>query len=258
MEIIFKVIIITTISGVGGTGMGGILAAVLGRHSDRIISILLGFAAGVMTGVVCLDLLPGSLMPEGTSAPMNVLTVAAGVLSGFLAIYLLNRWIDSKTASSDSSSKAASMIAAGAVMAVAIALHNLPEGMVIGASFANGSSSASLSRSGIIMAAVMGLHDVPEGMAVSAPLISGGMGAAKAAALAAASGVPTVLGAVFGYYIGAMNPLMLSLSLAFAGGAMLYVVFGELMPESVSLLPGKIPAFSMIAGVLAGMVIVFA
>ena len=82
MEIIFKVIIITTISGVAGTGMGGILAAVLGRHSDRIISILLGFAAGVMTGVVCLDLLPGSLMPEGTSAPMNVLTVAAGVLSG--------------------------------------------------------------------------------------------------------------------------------------------------------------------------------
>lgn len=140
----------------------------------------------------------------------------------------------------------------------AIALHNLPEGMVIGASYAASPDvTASLfSGSGFIMAIVIGLHNIPEGMAVSVPLISGGMGKAKAISLTALSGLPTVIGAVMGFALGGINSMMLTLSLGFASGAMLYVVFGELLPESILMWKSKLPALSLFIGVLVGFLLV--
>ena len=126
---------------------------------------------------------------------------------------------------------------AGLVMMIAIALHNLPEGMVIGASYAMEDDLMSniFSGSGFIMAIVIGLHNIPEGMAVSVPLISGGMGKWKAVGLTALSGLPTVIGALL---------------------AMLYVVFGELLPESILMWKSKLPSLSLFAGVLVGFLLV--
>ena len=109
---------------------------------------------------------------------------------------------------------------AGLVMACAIALHNMPEGMVIGASFA-GDAGNLTGGAGLIIAVVIGLHNIPEGMAVSVPLISGGTSKWAAVGITALSGAPTILGAVIGYSLGLLSPLWLSLSLSFAGGAML-------------------------------------
>ena len=106
------------------------------------------------------------------------------------------------------------------------------------------------------MATVIGLHNIPEGMAVSVPLISGGMGKSKAVLLTALSGFPTVIGALLGFAIGGINEIMLVLSLGFASGAMLYVVFGELLPESILMWKSKLPALSIFAGVLAGFLLV--
>ena len=108
------------------------------------------------------------------------------------------------------------------------------------------------------MAVVIGLHNVPEGMAVAVPLISGGMRKSKAAALTAITGAPTVLGAILGFYLGTMGPSALSLSLSFASGAMLYVVFGELMPESILMWQSKLPALATVIGMLTGLVIIYA
>ena len=150
------------------------------------------------------------------------------------------------------------MLVAGLVVMIAIALHNLPEGMVIGASYAlEPDLIANLfSGSGFIMAIVIGLHNIPEGMAVSVPLISGGMGKTKATLLTALSGLPTVFGALLGYALGGINDLMLVLSLGFASGAMLYVVFGELLPESILMWKSKLPALSLFIGVLVGFLLV--
>ena len=106
------------------------------------------------------------------------------------------------------------------------------------------------------MAIVIGLHNIPEGMAVSVPLITGGMGRVKAVLLTALSGLPTVLGALLGYALGGINEIMLVLSLGFASGAMLYVVFGELLPESILMWKSKLPALSLFVGVLAGFLLV--
>ena len=106
------------------------------------------------------------------------------------------------------------------------------------------------------MAIVIGLHNVPEGMAVSVPLISGGMGKLKAVLLTALSGLPTVFGALLGFALGGISDIMLVLSLGFASGAMLYVVFGELLPESILMWRSKLPAFVLFIGVIVGFLLV--
>ena len=147
------------------------------------------------------------------------------------------------------------LFVAGIVMACAIALHNVPEGMTIGASYA--SNGGVLGSSALILAVIIGLHNIPEGMAVSVPLISGGMKKAKAVLITAASGIPTILGALLGYLLGEIGPMGLTMSLGFASGAMLYVVFGEILPQSILMYHSKLPAFSTIVGILAGLLIIF-
>jgi len=268
-----NVALVTTLATVGGTGMGGVTACLFRKDSSRTVSLLMSFAAGVMTAVVCFDLLSGALSAEGPGGA-SLLWVVLGVMLGYGVIYLLNVWVDQSTGGNRpartqsagpnrSGSGVAvqplhsSLLVAGLVMAAAIALHNLPEGVVIGAAFAKSGGDAVAVQSGIVMAAVIGMHDVPEGMAVAVPLISGGMSKAKAVAVTAATGVPTVLGAVLGYYLGSLGPGALSMSLSFASGAMLYVVFGELLPEAVSLWQSQLPALAAVVGIMTGMVIIY-
>ncbi len=274
------IILITFISGVVGTGLGGVIGAVLKRDSNKIVSLLLSFAAGIMLAVVCFD-----LMSEAVEIMENKLTpliVVAAVVVGYAVVYLLNLFIDKRTnhevkhidenhpATADDldelihsnhyethKNDKSNLFIAGLVMMFAIALHNLPEGMVIGASYATDDVMKTLfTGSGFIMAVVIGLHNVPEGMAVSVPLISGGMKKPKAVLLTALSGLPTVFGALLGYALGGINDIMLVLSLGFASGAMLYVVFGELLPESILMWRSKLPAFALFIGVIVGFLLV--
>ena len=140
-------------------------------------------------------------------------------------------------------------------MACAIALHNVPEGMTIGASYAIGGGE--MGRAALTLAILIGLHNIPEGMAVSVPLISGGMKKPKAVLITALSGLPTVIGAILGYLFGDIGLLGLALSLGFASGAMLYVVFGEILPQAYLMYHSKAPAFSTIGGMAVGLLIIY-
>ena len=279
------IIVITFISGVVGTGLGGVIGAVLKRDSNKIVSLLLSFAAGIMLAVVCFDLMsePVRMMEEGRLPAYTPLIVAIAVAVGYGLVFLLNYFIDKRTnhevehidenhpATADDLDELihadhyrkheqarSKLFVAGLVMMAAIALHNLPEGMVIGASYAAEDNLVQtlFASSGFIMAIVIGLHNIPEGMAVSVPLISGGMKKGRAIALTALSGAPTVLGALIGYALGGISDSMLGLSVGFASGAMLYVVFGELLPEAILMWKSKLPAFSLFIGVLAGFLLV--
>ena len=279
MDVIMTLFLTTFIAGVVGTGLGGLVGALLQKDSNRTVSLLLSFAGGVMLAVVCFD-----LVVEAIETQVGVFTVIASVAIGVAVIYFLNWLIDRKTNPEvphiDANhprthddldelihadhyqqhrkyedSKIA-LFVAGMVMACAIALHNVPEGMTIGASYA--SSEGVMGRAALVLAVLIGLHNIPEGMAVSVPLISGGMEKWKAVCITAASGLPTVLGALLGYWLGEIGPLGLCLSLGFASGAMLYVVFGEILPQAIIMYRSKLPAFSAIAGILAGILIIFA
>ena len=278
MGVIGTLLLTTAIAGVVGTGLGGLVGALLQKDSIRVVSLLLSFAGGVMLSVVCFD-----LVTEAIETEVGIMTVIAAIAVGVAVTYLLNYLIDKKTNPElphidEKHPKTAdaldelihsdhlehhyanrdnklSLFVAGVVMASAIALHNIPEGMTIGASYAG--NDGVMGKAALALAILIGLHNIPEGMAVSVPLISGGMGRGKAVLITASSGVPTVIGALLGYMLGEIGPLGLTLSLGFASGAMLYVVFGEILPQAILMYHSKLPAFSAIAGMLAGLIIIF-
>ncbi|MBS7402610.1 MAG: ZIP family metal transporter [Oscillospiraceae bacterium] len=279
---IYWIILVTAIAGVGGTGLGGAISACIRRDSSKVVSLLLSFAGGVMLAVVCFDLIMDAVNTE-LGKQGGLITVLLGIVIGYIVVGVLNLLIDEhtnpelehideahpKTADdldelihSDHLEKhmqeRSSLFIAGLIMATAIALHNLPEGMVIGAAYTGQSIEQVWSGSGFVMATLIGLHNIPEGMAVAVPLIAGGMGRGKAIAITALTGFTTVIGAIIGYLLGSMGDFMHVLALSFASGAMLYVVLGELLPESILMWRSKLPAAATMVGIILGMIIIFA
>ena len=256
-----QVILITFIAGVLGTGTGGLLGALFCRDSDKVTSLLVSFAAGIMLSVVCFNMIQEAIMPENASRQMSILLVEACIVLGFFMVWGLDlgMWKTGIGKRFDLG-KDSSLLTAGIVMILAISIHNLPEGMVIGASYAADAASpipGSVSA-GLILAIVIGIHDIPEGMAVAVALVNGGVSRLTAVLLTACSGLPTVIGAFAGWKLGTMGPVMLSLMLSFAAGAMLYVVIGELIPKAREMWDSQATGISMLAGLLTGMVIIFA
>lgn len=279
------IFLITSLTGAGGLALGGALAAAVRNPSGRAVSLLLRFTAGVMLSVVCFDLVGDA------AEASDILPVLCWIIIGYLCTYLLNCWIDKQahhthshggrehehhghhhdhghSREHDRSRHAPghdngelcacghhTLHTAGLVLAAAVALHNVPVGMAIGATFAG---TAHGGGGGVLAALIIGLHNIPEGMAVAVPLISGGMGRSRAAGAAALTGAPTVLGALAGFCLGTLGPAALTLALSFASGAMLYVVFGELLPESSLMWRGKAPSLAAVLGIITGMVIVYA
>ena len=285
MDAFLTVTLMTLIAGVGGTGLGGTLGALVRTESNRIVSLLLSATSGVMISIVCFELMVESLeAAQSVFSDGAVFVVCIAVLVGMAVVFLLNWLIDKRTegevphtASSlhpkthdnidelshidhynqhlKEHAPKRELWVAGVVIACAIALHNIPEGMSIGASY-NIDTEGGVSMA-LILAVLIGLHNIPEGMAVSVPLVAGGMKRIKAALLTAASGAPVVLGAWLGYWIGDIGAIGLAASLGFASGAMLYVVFGEIIPQAVLMYRSKVPAFFVIIGMLIGMIIIY-
>ena len=266
----------TAIAGIGGTGLGGIIGAMFKKDSNRTASLLLSFAGGVMVSIVCLDLILSAL------ETINKIWVVFGILAGVAMVYILNLYIDKATnheirhigknhpTTADDLDEIIhsnhlslhlrkhdtklSLFIAGLIMASAIALHNFPEGMTIGASYIN--NDGIMEGSALLLAILIGLHNIPEGMAISVPLINGGLRRTKAILITALSGTPTIIGALLGYIIGDIGNLGLGLSLSFASGAMLYVTFGEIFPQSILMYRSKLPTFFAILGLLVGLLVI--
>lgn len=274
--------LVTLIAGAGGTGLGGVVGALFNTESNKITSLLLAFAGGVMCAIVCLDLLAEAVTAANEVMSSGVILVVGTVFLGVFVVYGVS-WAIERHVSSQVPHRASGehpgtsddvdeliyadhwkhhqlngtkgeLMAAGIIMGVAIAMHNIPEGMTIGASFVI--SDDLLFGTGMTMAVLIGLHNIPEGMAVAVPLISGGMGRIRAILVTTASGLPTLLGAWLGLWLGDVGPLGLTLSLAFASGAMLYVVFGEIVPEAVLMHRSKAPGLAAIVGIMLGLLLV--
>jgi len=256
-----NIIVMSLFAGVIGMGLGSAITAIFGSRTDKMISIFLSFAGGVMVSIVLIELIPEAVEYS------NVGITAVGLAVGAAVVMLLNNVVDkishrntnkekSKLHESYTeffhsdemiSSKKKSMLRSGMIMLFAIALHNIPEGLAMGAA---GYHDAML---GLTLAIMIGLHNIPEGMAISAPLISGGLSKFKTLVLVMLTGATTVLGAVAGVLIGGISDLALALSFALAGGAMLYVVFGEILPQSIVTNKDRIPTIFALVGIIVGL-----
>lgn len=242
LEHLLQVTLIGLISGIVGTGTGGLSAFFINKISNRTLSLILEFSAGLMTAVVCFKLLPDAFELGG------ILVTLVGVLVGVGAILFIENFIR-KLDFLKRRYGGSSLLRAGILMAVGIALHNFPEGFAVGSGF-----EASLSL-GLTLTIVIVIHDIPEGIAMAIPMRVGGFSKTKAFVLTILSGLPMGLGALLGAVIGSISSKMIAACLGFAGGAMLYIIYGELVTESKKLYLGRLPSIGNVAGIICGIIV---
>ncbi len=202
------------------TGLGGLGLLVVRRPSERLLDVLLGATGGIMLAAAVFSLLVPAL--EGGT----VAEVVAGFAVGAGALALLDAYLPHVHArfpereSPEKERRAALLLSA-------LTIHNLPEGLAVGVAFAAGGSEL-----GVPVAVAIAVQNVPEGFAAAAPLLSAGAPAWVAVAFAAATGLVEPPAALLGFAIADSVSGILPFALAFAGGAMVYVVVDEMLPES--------------------------
>jgi ZIP family zinc transporter len=256
-----QMIFLSAAAGIIGTGLGGLLAAILlNRPSENMICWLLSFSAGVMVSITCFGLVPEAFKLAGVT--VSVL----GLLGGIVVVMALNHVIDRITITRKGNLKLhhahaelfhespiindnKRMLRSGVLMLFAIALHNIPEGMAIGA---GGSHNF---RLGALLAFMIAMHNIPEGMAIAAPMLAGGVNKGKVVFLTVLAGATTLFGGLIGIAIGSISDLAIALSLSAAGGAMLYIVFGEIIPQSIVMTKNRTASIVALFGIITGLIV---
>lgn len=241
MEGILKTTLLGLFFGTFGTTIGGILGIVTKKNSNKFLSFVLSFASGLMMSIICFDLIPEAL---GIS---SIYSVIFGVLIGIVTMIFCDIVVQRKfNKKVDEYNKKNDLLRTGIIVSIGLAIHNFPEGLAIGSGF-----EASL-RLGLGLAIAICLHDIPEGISMSVPMKNGGMKKSKVIFYVILSGVTTGIGAFFGAIIGSISENVISVCLSFAAGAMLYIVSGELIPESNKLYKGRMSAVGNMIGFIIG------
>ena len=243
MSRIWAVTLIGFITGMVGTGMGGMVAFFLHRPGKKVMAVILGFTGGIMLSVVCFDLIPQSFEAGG------MLIGFLGVITGAVGVLLMDMLI-SKTPEKPAVDKDMDFIKSGILLGLGIAVHNFPEGLAVGSGFAAQNSI------GLRLALIIALHDMPEGIAMAVPLKLGGYKPIMIFLYTIIAGIPTGIGAFFGELLGSISDVFISLCMGFAGGAMLYITCGEIIPKTQSIYKGRISTAGIIFGLLCGLYII--
>lgn len=189
-----------------------------------------------MMAIICFDLIPEAIEMAGLARTI------IGTLSGVILMLLCDSVVKKRNINTRNNS----LLNTGIIVGIGLALHNFPEGLAIGSGF-----GASI-KLGYSLAIAILLHDIPEGLSMSIPMKNGGMSKIKALNYTFLSGVTTGIGAFFGALAGQISKGMISICLAIAAGAMLYIISGELIPESNKLYKGRMSAVGNMIGFVIG------
>lgn len=230
------------LAGVIGTGAGGLLSIIVKKPSPRFTGSILAFAAGVMLSIIFLELIEEAIDYSGYWAAI------LGITLGMAIFYLLDQLLPHHHPVSPEDNIFGGYLKKGTLLALGIGLHNFPEGIAIGSGFV-GSTEL-----GTSLAILIALHNIPEGMAVAAPLQQGGFNYKKVILVTALAGTPMGIGAFIGAAISSISPLILGASLGFAGGAMLYIVCDELIPDAYKSAGAHLSIFGIFAGTILGII----
>ena len=220
--------VLLTAVGVGGaTIFGSIIGFIFKKISHKFSDIVLSFAAGVMLAAAVLGLILPSLEYGGK---YGIIITVVGIFAGAVALNLLDKLVPHmhKLAGADPEEHANNNNLNKILLFVmAIAIHNLPEGIAAGVGFGSGNTTDAL-----LIAGGIALQNIPEGMVIIGPMLSAGVSPRRTFVIAMMTGLVEVVGTLLGYFAVSVASFILPFALAFAGGTMLYVTSDEIIPET--------------------------
>ena len=226
-------LVLITAIGVGGaTLIGALIGFAFKNISHKFSDIILSFAAGVMLAASVLGLIiPSVEYGSEWGIPVALLVCVAGMFVGALCLNLVDRLVPHlhALAGVEQENHHNGSLSKVLLFVMAIAIHNLPEGIAAGVGFGSGDSSGAL-----IIAGGIALQNIPEGMVIIAPMLAAGVSKRRTLLIAAATGLVEVVGTLIGYLAVSISSVILPFALAFAGGTMLYVISDEMIPETHS------------------------
>ena len=222
-------IVLLTALGVGGsTVLGALLGFIFKKISHTFSDIVLSFAAGVMLAAAVIGLILPSIEYGGE---FGLIITIAGIFVGAVCLNLVDKLVPHlhKIAGVDLEEHGQSNQSLGKVLlfVMAIAIHNLPEGIAAGVGFGSDNTAQAL-----IIAGGIALQNIPEGMVIIGPMLAAGVKPKRTFIIAMATGLVEVVGTLIGYFAVSIASAVLPFALAFAGGTMLYVISDEMIPET--------------------------
>ncbi|MBE6543287.1 MAG: ZIP family metal transporter [Ruminococcaceae bacterium] len=238
-------VVLLTALGVGGASViGGILGFIFKKTTHKFSDIVLSFASGVMLAAAVIGLILPSIDYGGK---YGLVVTVAGVFCGALCVNLIDKLVPHlhklTGVEMESHPKKQDQLNKVLLFVIAIAIHNLPEGIAAGVGFGTGNTTEALTIAGGIA-----LQNIPEGMVIIAPMLAGGISNKRAFLIAVATGVVEVIGTLIGYFAVSVSTAILPFALAFAGGTMLYVISDEMIPETHSHGAERGATYSLLAG----------
>ena len=224
MEMVFL-----TALGVGGaTVIGALIGFIFQKISHKFSDIVLSFAAGVMLAAAVIGLILPSVEYGGS---WGIPVALVGIFCGAVCLNLMDRLIPHLHRLSgvepESHPQANQQLNKVLLFVMAIAIHNLPEGIAAGVGFGTGNTAEA-----VTIAAGIALQNIPEGMVIIGPMLAAGMSKGRTFGIALITGMVEVVGALLGYFAVSISTAVLPFALAFAGGTMLYVISDEMIPET--------------------------
>ena len=219
--------VLITALGVGGaTVIGSLIGFVFKEISHKFSDIVLSFAAGVMLAAAVLGLILPSLEYGGK---YGIIITVVGIFIGAVCLNLIDKLVPHihKLFGNDTESHKSTDLNKVLLFVMAIAIHNLPEGIAAGVGFGSEDTVQAM-----IIAGGIALQNVPEGMVIIGPMLAAGVSARKTFVCAMITGLIEVIGTLIGYFAVNISSAVLPFALAFAGGTMLYVISDEMIPET--------------------------
>lgn len=236
--------VLLTALGVGGaTITGAFIGFFVKGVSHKTNDVILSFAAGIMLAAA----VNGLIMPAFEMVDSyRLLVPVMGIFAGALFLNIMDRFtphLHKLTGVDIENHKDNHNLDGALLFVMAVAIHNLPEGMAAGIGFGNDDVSAA-----ITVAVGIALQNIPEGIVTVSPLIMNGVKRSRAVLLAAATGLIEVLGTFLGFSLSTLSSQILPFALAFAGGTMLYIISDEMIPETHSHGYERISTYSLLIG----------
>jgi ZIP family zinc transporter len=241
--LLFQAVIIGLVIGLSGTLLGGGLVYLFGGGLKQQ-SWFLGLSGGIMAAVVIFDLLPEAFGYGGGLIVLTGILLGVGLIDKFEALVDWTPWYGRR--------KIFPTLKLGLLLGLGIGLHNFPEGMALGTTYIVSREI----REWAGLAAVMAAHNIPEGMVMTAALRLGKVKPAKVWLALWLVEMPMAIGGGVGAFLGRISGTMVALSLGFAGGAMLFLVGRDLLPQAQKLSGVFRVASSFGLGFLIGIVLV--